>query len=108
MNHRKDSRQPKTHAAARGYDAAWRRLSERARKLQPFCTDCGTTEDLTADHTPEAWERKRAGKPIRLRDVDVVCRSCNSKRGEAKAGPREIDRQRQADPLRRKLYGGLG
>ena len=38
----------------RGYDRRWRVLSERARKLQPWCSDCGATEDLQADHSPEA------------------------------------------------------
>lgn len=74
----------KAPAAARGYDSAWRRLSERARRLQPFCTDCGTRQDLQADHSPEAWERKERGLPIRLEDVDVVCGACNRKRGAAR------------------------
>ena len=65
----------------RGYDERWRRLSIRARRAQPFCSDCGATDDLTADHTPEAWARREAGQSIRLEDVDVVCRPCNGKRG---------------------------
>ncbi|MCH9668949.1 MAG: hypothetical protein K0U76_03850 [Actinomycetia bacterium] len=74
----------KPTAHARGYDAAWTRLSKRARRLQPFCTDCGSTEDLQTDHTPEAWARKAAGKPIRLADVEVVCGPCNRARGAAR------------------------
>ena len=69
-----------------GYDAAWDRLSRRARKLQPFCLWCGTTEDLTTDHTPEAWRRKEAGLPIRLQDVRVLCRADNARAGSAR-GP---------------------
>lgn len=76
---------PKVSPRQRGYDTAWDKLSARARKLQPFCTDCGTRDDLTADHSAEAWERKAQGKPIRLQDVDVVCRTCNARRGD----PRE-------------------
>lgn len=72
------------NARQAGYDAQWDKLSRRARQLQPFCEDCGTTDDLTTDHTPEAWQRKAAGKTIRLRDVAVVCRSCNAKRGQAR------------------------
>ena len=68
----------------RGYDHRWRRLSERARQLQPFCTDCGTPYDLTTDHTPQAWERRAAGQVIRLQDIDVLCRSCNAARGAAR------------------------
>lgn len=71
-------------ASRRGYDAAWQRLSRQARRLQPFCSDCGATEDLTTDHSREAWERKASGLAIRLDDVDVVCRSCNGRRGRAR------------------------
>lgn len=71
----------------RGYGARWERLSKRARALQPFCLDCGTTENLTADHTPTAWERFDSGKSIRLQDIDVVCLPCNVARGPAR-GPR--------------------
>lgn len=68
-----------------GYDAAWDRLSTRARKLQPFCSVPGCTSmDLTVDHTPEAWERKEQGKTIRLADVVVLCRSHNSRAGAAR------------------------
>lgn len=68
----------------RGYDAAWIKLSRRARKLQPFCLDCGSTEDLQGDHTPEAWTRKAAGKAIRLQDIAVRCGPCNRNAGAAR------------------------
>lgn len=70
--------------AARGYGAAWQRLSKRARELQPFCLDCGAADDLTTDHTPEAWRRLQQGKTIRLKDIEVVCRRCNTDRGAAR------------------------
>ena len=82
QEHRAPSEQ--AGANARGYDYTWQKLSERARRLSPLCEDCHTTEDLTVDHTPAAWERKAAGKVIRLIDVAVVCRSCNGKRGRAR------------------------
>ncbi len=75
-----------TNATTRGYDANWKRLSKRARRLQPFCLTCGSTEDLQTDHTPEAWARKAAGKPIRLNDVQVLCGPCNRAAGAAR-GP---------------------
>ena len=78
-------------AKSRGYGAAWVRLSRRARRLQPFCSDCGRTEDLTTDHSPTAWARHDAGLPIRLEDVDVVCVVCNSDRGPAR-GPDAVER----------------
>lgn len=71
----------KTSARARGYDAAWDALSKRARRLQPWCIDCGSREDLQTDHTPEAWARHDAGLPIRLQDVEVCCGPCNRARG---------------------------
>lgn len=73
-------------ATQRGYDAAWDRLSRRARRLQPFCTDCGSTEDLQGDHTPEAWAAKAAGKPIKLSMIVVRCGPCNRAAGAAR-GP---------------------
>ncbi len=63
----------KASASARGYDYKWQRLSKQARALQPWCSDCGTDEDLTADHL--VWPARS------LVDVEVVCRPCNSFRG---------------------------
>jgi len=63
----------KESSARRGYDYRWRRLSAQARREHPFCMDCGTHEDLTADHL--RWPART------LADVEVVCRSCNSRRG---------------------------
>lgn len=83
-HHQEPQRWAKGKTAARGYDGAWNKLSQRARRLQPFCTDCGTKNDLTADHSPEAWQRKENGKPIRLQDITVRCRPCNSKQGPAR------------------------
>ena len=94
----------KAPTTARGYDQTWRKLSERARRLQPWCSDCFTTEDLTADHSETAWRRRAAGKPIRLRDVDVVCRSCNAIRGPARPTG-EDPRHRRPDPLGRLNLG---
>lgn len=75
----------------RGYsNAEWERLSKKARKLQPWCSDCQATEGLECDHSPEAWARRAAGKPIRLRDVDVVCGPCNTARGQARPEPQAL------------------
>lgn len=74
----------KASARARGYDWHWTKLSRRARELQPFCADCGATDDLQADHTPEAWRRKARRLAVRLKDIDVVCGRCNRARGAAR------------------------
>ena len=95
---------PKPSAQARGYDAAWRKLSERARVLQPFCSDCGATEDLQTDHTPEAWARREAGKRLRLQDVDVLCGPCNRARGAARGGTHP--RPQRSSALRTATQGG--
>jgi 5-methylcytosine-specific restriction enzyme A len=75
VNWQHDQRRGKT--AARGYDAAWARLSKAAIKAQPYCSDCGhwgsNDNPLTGDHL--RWPA------VTLDDVDVVCRRCNSRRG---------------------------
>ena len=76
--------QPTKSRRDRGYEGQWRKISARARRKQPWCSDCGTVEDLTADHTPEAWQAHDAGKPITLDLIDVVCRGCNSRRGNVR------------------------
>lgn len=98
-------------AQHRGYDRRWRVLSERARKLQPFCADCGAVEDLQTDHSPEAWERVAAGKPIRLRDVDVVCGPCNRERGQARPesqAPQQVSHNRVGEKRCRATAVGGG
>lgn len=93
---------PKASSTQRGYDWQWRKLSERARRLQPFCTDCGATTDLQTDHTPEAWERHAKGLEIRLEHVAVVCGPCNIQRGQARPGD-EGQNFSQLDPLGKSL-----
>lgn len=75
-------------AHQRGYDHRWTKLSRRARKLQPFCTLCGTTDNLTTDHLASAWQRKAEGKVIRLADVRVLCQPCNVDAGTSRPGSR--------------------
>lgn len=94
--HTKPDTRPSAHT--RGYDAAWQKLSTKARAMQPWCSDCHTTEDLTVDHSAHAWARKAAGKRIRLTDVEVVCRPCNSRRGAAR-GPAATPGPQGGTPL---------
>lgn len=95
-------------ATQRGYDSTWAALSRRARRAQPFCTDCGARDDLTVDHSPEAWARKNAGLVIRLQDVDVCCRSCNSKRGRAKPRGERAQNQDVEPPVKADFPTHLG
>jgi 5-methylcytosine-specific restriction enzyme A len=58
----------------RGYGTAHQRRARAVIAAQPWCSDCGSTLDLTADHiTPLA----RGGHP--LGPLRVLCRSCNSR-----------------------------
>lgn len=68
----------------RGYTTQWDRLSKRARTKQPFCNSCGSAEDLTADHSPEAWAAQAKGLPITEDLITVLCRSCNARKGAAR------------------------
>lgn len=86
----------------RGYDAAWDRLSRRARKLSPFCEVCGSTDDLQLDHKPSAWRRKAEGKVIRLEDVRVLCRLCNVAAGSSRPENVAGSTNEQASGLRGK------
>jgi 5-methylcytosine-specific restriction protein A len=63
----------------RGYGAAHQRRARAVIAAHPWCQECGTTENLTADHvTPIA----NGGDP--LGDLQVLCRSCNSTRGNTR------------------------
>jgi 5-methylcytosine-specific restriction endonuclease McrA len=64
--------------AVRGYGYQHQRRARVAIAQQPWCSICGATSDLTADHvTPLA----AGGHP--LGQLRVLCRSCNSRRGDA-------------------------
>lgn len=60
----------------RGYNSRWDRLSRRMIRRQPWCTWCGETEDLTADHIVPL-SRGGASSPA---NVQVLCRACNTRR----------------------------
>ena len=62
---------------SRGYDNDWLRLSANAIAQHPYCSNCRSTQDLTADHiVPKA----RGGRNV-LSNVQVLCRSCNASKG---------------------------
>jgi 5-methylcytosine-specific restriction endonuclease McrA len=61
---------------SRGYGPEWRRLRAEAIARQPYCTTCGSRQDLTADHiVPLAL----GGLGTRS-NVQVLCRPCNSRK----------------------------
>lgn len=65
--------QQKRNAAVRyRRTRAWRALSKAAREAQPWCSRCGSGQDLTVDHVVN---RSLAG------GVMVLCRRCNGAKG---------------------------
>jgi 5-methylcytosine-specific restriction endonuclease McrA len=68
-------------AAQRGYDNKWRKLSEKARKAQPWCLRCGRTDRLQADHIVPFG----AAPELRLciENVRVLCQPCHLDREPA-------------------------
>ena len=73
----------------RGLDNRWLRLRDKAIALQPWCSYCGATENLTGDHR---IPRSQGGVARTVDDIIVACRSCNSRRGLG-AVPSSIARQ---------------
>ena len=69
-----DRKRGKTRA--RGYDSEHKRLAKLAIARSPVCVDCGTSEDLTADHIVP---RSQGGLNV-LTNYVVRCRSCNTAR----------------------------
>lgn len=57
----------------------WTRLSKRLRRMQPWCSTCGSRDDLTVDHRVPL---NRGGDPFDLDNLDVLCRPCNSAKGD--------------------------
>lgn len=108
---RKRTRTPRDRGTfrERGCDFRWTYLSRRARRLQPRCSDCGSSEDLTGHHAAEAWRRRDAGLPIRLSDIDVLCRGCSARsrrpRATEQQGPARATRPRAGGWWRRRGRG---
>lgn len=72
-----EARDPKRQQRHKQYDYEWTRLSRLARTLQPWCSRCGSKNDLTADHI---LSLANGGSNI-LENVMVLCRKCNSSKG---------------------------
>ena len=59
------------------HTAAWRQVRTAAIAAQPWCSDCGTTTDLTLDHVEPRST---------VAGVQVLCRPCNSRKGARARG----------------------
>ncbi|MBF6330261.1 HNH endonuclease [Nocardia transvalensis] len=67
----------------------WKRLSARLRRVQPWCSSCGATDELTVDHI--APVSTRPDLAYELRNLQVLCRRCNGRKGARGIAPtREV------------------
>ena len=66
---------------ARGYDAAWQRLSSKIRASRPWCEMCGTSQArLTVDHiVPQSLGGDNSAGNLR-----VLCLDCHNRFGITK------------------------
>lgn len=68
---------PRSHVAYAN-NGRWKRLSQRLRKQQPWCTWCGITTRLQTDHViPESVAAELSYCEENLR---VLCATCNNQR----------------------------
>lgn len=67
---RRPHEQRRGTATARGYGSRWTRLSTRARRRQPWCLWCGSSDELQTDHL--TWPARS------LDDVRVLCAPCHA------------------------------
>src|SRR4029077_4828569 len=65
------------NTTARGYGWRWQKLSSQARRLKPWGNVCDKTTDLPVDPLDPAT---RGRADLTLNDVQVLCRSCNSRK----------------------------
>jgi 5-methylcytosine-specific restriction enzyme A len=72
-----ESKDIKRQERHRAYDYEWQKLSRLARKIQPWCSRCGTNKDLTADHI---LSLENGGSNI-IENIMILCRKCNSSKG---------------------------
>lgn len=72
----------KTTTAITGNPTAWKKLSRRLRRMQPWCSvpGCANTE-LTVDHIVPLVN---GGAPFDLANLQVLCRSHNAAKGRGK------------------------
>lgn len=64
-------------SARRGYDAAWRRLSEHVRRSRPVCERCGRRPSECVDHVVSL---ARGGARYDPANLMALCWSCHSQK----------------------------
>lgn len=66
-------RLPPVHSTRR-----WTRAARRQVRRQPWCAECGSTENLTADHIVVL---AAGGDPWSAANLQTLCATCNSNKG---------------------------
>ena len=106
LNCRRAKERARGTRTSRGYDNDWLRLSANAIAHHPYCSNCRSTEDLTADHI---LPKSKNGRNV-LSNVQVLCRSRNSgkregvgvaSRGSSQRNPPPGSREKNVMGLRR-------
>jgi 5-methylcytosine-specific restriction endonuclease McrA len=69
------------------YRGTWPTLARQAIARHPYCAECGSTHDLTADHV--------AGGGRLDEGITVLCRSCNSRKAATTDRRRALAQQRR-------------
>lgn len=64
--------------------------------MQPWCSTCGSREQLTVDHSAAAWSKVERGGKLTLADfaaglLSVECLKCNVGKGNARGATVERD-----------------
>ena len=78
VQHAKDARRP----TRRSHHETQRRRQQV--QAQPWCSDCGTTTNLTAEHVVPVAQAVARGVPVEEAEagpLTTLCVPCNSKRG---------------------------
>jgi 5-methylcytosine-specific restriction enzyme A len=86
-------RERKRTRQQQGYDRHWYVLARQALAAQPWCSYCGTTEDLVVDHIGPTT---RGHSGLTLAHVQTLCRACNSRKGNRK--PPDLPRVPPPEP----------
>lgn len=81
---RKAGERPRASAAARGYDARWRKVRKRYLARNPVCEDCQEQGDVTvADMVDHIIPLRAGGARLDPRNLRALCWPCHGKKSEA-------------------------